>query len=71
MPVARGSDDFTVPVPLQERGINVYECLEEERKAVKEMLFMGTCGSRVHMCAQTKMYNRVQCNKTNTEINAV
>lgn len=50
MPVARGSDDFTVPVPLQERGINVYECLEEERKAVKEMLFMGTCGSHVCTC---------------------
>lgn len=48
MPVARGSDDFTVP--LQERGINVYECLEEERKAVKEMLFMGTCGSHVCTC---------------------
>ncbi len=42
--MASGTDDFTVPTPLQEGGIDVYECLEEERKGVRSrrvMLFMG------------------------------
>lgn len=30
--MASGTDDFTVPVPLQGGGIDVYECLEGERK---------------------------------------
>lgn len=32
MPVASGTDDLTVPVPLQEGGIDVYECLEKEKR---------------------------------------
>lgn len=43
--MASSTDDFTVPIPLQEGGIDVYECAEEQRRGVRGSrrvrLFMG------------------------------
>lgn len=42
--MASGTDDFTAPIPLQGRKIDVYECVEERSKGVegvRECMFSG------------------------------
>lgn len=78
--MASGSDEFSVPIPLQKGGIDVYECLEEERKEEREgigdqcswafqhnILGYDKYGSRKHRYARAKIDKRVQCTKRHIE----